>query len=545
MHRWNRFLAHFQNDFKLWLFCIFLLEAYRLFYIFSYRYKIVDHSDLSVFLSVFFYGLKYDAIVAGWFIIVPFVFSVLCGFLDIEQLADRVRQIMGYLFISSFMVLGTINFGYFKEYYEPIDTLIFQLFRDDITACFKTLWKDYNLLRYSLVFAAVTYAAVNGLRWFLAHKFLPESSFTRFFSHSWKKILAMCFITVFMAASLWGFAWYKPVGYQHINVTNDEFLNKNILNPYLLLHTAVIDYLCLTRLSIGLERYLPDRDIIRAAQVSFSTAERFENLDNYFQRTAEGTRITPPRHIFLIIGESYDAWPFMEKYQSLHVMDNLRYFAENGIYFEHFLPASINTMFSLGVIITGLPDSGKLINYNKSSHKPYPTSITESFKRLGYRTRFFYGGYNSWQKINDFCTAQGFEEVYTQRSSHLADNPWGIDDADLFRQVLDKVGDNQPSFNIIMMTNNHPPYRSLSFFRQKGFSMKKIPDDILPFCDITLDMRLIAAKWYTDNCIGEFVRSTEKSVNRPLFVITGDHYGRRFLNANPPLKERSDVPLDL
>jgi CTP synthase len=38
--------------------------------------------------------------------------------------------------------------------------------------------------------------------------------------------------------------------------------------------------------------------------------------------------------------------------------------------------------------------------------------LFETFKRLGYRTRLFYGGYLSWQRFGIFARDQGADEVY-------------------------------------------------------------------------------------------------------------------------------------
>jgi len=46
-----------------------------------------------------------------------------------------------------------------------------------------------------------------------------------------------------------------------------------------------------------------------------------------------------------------------------------------------------------------LPEAGAVVNYQRGSRQPFPTSITAIFKRLGYRTRMFYAGYLSWQRL--------------------------------------------------------------------------------------------------------------------------------------------------
>jgi hypothetical protein len=51
--------------------------------------------------------------------------------------------------------------------------------------------------------------------------------------------------------------------------------------------------------------------------------------------------------------------------------------------------------------------------------------------------------------------------------------------------------------------------------------------------------------WYADHCLGEFVARAEASLQAPLFAMTGDHAGRRYITARPTLAERALVPLVL
>jgi phosphoglycerol transferase MdoB-like AlkP superfamily enzyme len=177
--------------------------------------------------------------------------------------------------------------------------------------------------------------------------------------------------------------------------------------------------------------------------------------------------------------------------------------------------------------------------------KPYPSSLFETFKRLGYRTRLFYGGYLSWQRFGEFARDQGVEEVYG--APHMrrgaATHEWGVDDEYLLDFVADTVADDRPSFNLIMTTSYHPPYNVDVW--GKGFPLRKVPDDIAPMFDDTTSLTMLGHLWYSDKCLGEFVKKEEGRLSQPLFAFTGDHFGRKFINAKPEFFERSGVPFIL
>jgi phosphoglycerol transferase MdoB-like AlkP superfamily enzyme len=545
MRSWNRFFTQFQKDVKLWLFCVAFLMLYRLIFIALYHEKINPSSGFSDFAAVLSYGFCFDIMVAGYFVLIPFLFSVASGFIDLTRTAEKVRASIGVLFLTVSTILGVVNHGFFGEFDEPLNSFIFQLYFDDTKAVFTTIWQDYHLLRAIIITVVMIVLAIYLIPRLFRNEFVSEKTFAPWFSSISRKIAISFLILVSLVVSLRGSAGSKPAKLRYVDKTNDQFLNKSIMNPYHAIRYAVIDYITMTSSLNGIDAYLPDRDIRKAVKDVTSTGEQLVNLDDYFLKHARGPIGIPPRHIFLIIGESYNTWPMLEQYKSLHIMDNLKEFARNGIYMEDFLPGSNATMSSLGVILTGLPDSGILINYHIASRKPFPTSLGQIFRELGYRTRFFYGGYPTWQRIMDFTAAQGFDEVYdaTFVSPSTFKNAWGVDDAALFQLAADKTGDDLPSLNVILTTNDHPPYHI--DIKAKGFTLDKVPEDIVPLWKDTMTLKMVGHAWYTDKCIGDFVRIMEKKVSLPLFAITGDHYGRRYINNNPGFFERSAVPLVL
>ena len=92
--------------------------------------------------------------------------------------------------------------------------------------------------------------------------------------------------------------------------------------------------------------------------------------------------------------ESYSAWPLSPEYRELHLADNVLALSAGGISVPRFISAGPGTMPSLGTLLTGLPDTGLPMSYERAARNPFPTSPAMIFRRLGYRTRFFYGGYS-------------------------------------------------------------------------------------------------------------------------------------------------------
>ena len=236
-----------------------------------------------------------------------------------------------------------------------------------------------------------------------------------------------------VVAGLRGSLGRVPLQTKTAAVTSDRLLNKAVLNPYVALADAASLRWKMAG-SSGLKTFLPDGDIRAALRRAFPQAATADDIDHCLQRTAAGPRIVPPRHVFLICMESYDAWPMEDKYAGLDLVPQGRRLAREGLHLRAFLPAGSGTIDSNTAILTGIPYASLHARYEPYGRRALPTSLPAAFRRLGYRTRFFYGGSLSWQNIGDFARDQGFDEVYGAGNldGQAPANEWGVADQYLF-----------------------------------------------------------------------------------------------------------------
>ncbi|MHB8844388.1 MAG: LTA synthase family protein [Nitrospirota bacterium] len=546
MTSWRRFASPYQKDLKLWLFFMAVLSAFRVCFIVIFRSKLSPAAGAGDILLALVNGMRFDAMAAAWWSAIPFLASALCSVFDLRAFADRLRRV----FAAAFAVVSPAAFissiVFFREYNEPFNHFIFNLYYDDTRAILSTIWSGYHPIMNLMMMGALGYGLVR-----LAGIYQRSRLFRRDLAESWTppravRILASVIIVVLFAGALRGSFGHRPAKIEDAAVTADAFLNKAVLNPYSALAYAYATHKKLSRIMGGLEYFLPDGNVRSAADAVFGSRSS-KDLDDYLARTAPGARNRPPRHIFLVVMESYDAWPLMDPYTSLGLTRELERLGHEGLSVANFLPSSDGTATSLCSLVSGLPDANVVTNYQRSSEQPYPSSLALSFKRLGYRTRFFYGGYPSWQRIGEFMRNQGFEELYGggNMGVQAAHTEWGVEDDALFTFVEGVVaaGPDRPSFNLIMTTSYHPPYE-LDVYG-KGFPLRTMPEDLAPQFDGTTSLVMLGHLWYSDQCIGNFVRSAEKKFPGSLFAFTGDHFSRKFLNDHPPAFEGSAVPFIL
>ena len=350
-------------------------------------------------------------------------------------------------------------------------------------------------------------------------------------------------IWAFVGAHVW--LGRNLVGLKNAESTGDVFLNKIVLNPFWALRYAIWQEHTMQK-SAGLRQLLPSGDVRGAAAALYpEAAQTAANLDDCLKRIAPGNSNPRPSHIFIVVMESYDAWSTLTEYAGLHLTDRVKQLGAEGIRADGFISSGVSTVESLGVMITGLPFARAFVNFQPIVRRGLPTAAAPIFKQLGYKPRFFYGGFLSWQRIGEFCREQGFEEVYggDRMVPHSRMKEWGVDDEHLFQFALEHTG-VEPTFNLIMTTSYHPPY-SVDL-EKTGFDSSRPKSDPLGARLSADEIRVLGHLWYSDKCVGDFVAEAENKLERPIFAITGDHYSRKqYVSARPThtLYEQLAVPL--
>ncbi|MBF0193974.1 MAG: sulfatase-like hydrolase/transferase [Magnetococcales bacterium] len=555
---WSRspkqFFLHFLVDIKLWFFCLGLLLIGRLFYLVELSEHLAPDTGLYEMLVSMVYGLRFDAKVVTRWLIPLLLLDFIVVLLPIRRFLKFVRIIWGGVFIFLTVTLSQVSVDYYLEYGDIFNEELFGLIYDDADVIFVTMVKSYNLIPKMIAITAVSLALI-----WLYNKALEIQVFQfsdklhSLWSVWWRQLLTFLLVLVLLVIALRGSWGSRPVQMKDAGIFTDQFLNLTVTNPFIDLSAAMKVHKELGS-NVALKSFQADGDIRAAVRNYFKTDSNLATLDDYFITKAAGPKGVVPRHIVLLVMESYDSWPMREKYNSLGLAEGVKKLGDEGLLWQSFLPASVGTMRSLATIITGIPDVYLRTNYQTTAKTTYATASAAIFKRLGYRTNLFYGGFLTWENIAGFAKDQGFENVYG--ASHMTKwnktdwsntNEWGVDDKNLFAFVEDTLKDDKPSFSIVLSTTNHPPY-DLDVYKE-GFGLKKIPAALAGELKKSKTEEGILNEmghfWYADMVVSNFIRSTEKHLPKPLFVITGDHFGRKHMSVKRPLYDSVSVPLVL
>lgn len=545
MSRWELFFKNIQQDFKLFLFILSVLCLFRgAFIIILHEYlgQITNGQDIAASL---YYGLRLSLKSAGIITLISFLLCTLVNFFNRKPYVQRIRYGIGCVALMILSILFQVRIPYYEQFHMAFSIFIFNTIQDDVVALFYTLVQQYQLpLRLAGAFLTA-YILCLILRQVLNSGTYPMP---KLFRGQRKVVFRTGFLTVICLFVLFvrfggSLTYGSGISWESAAKTKDEFLNEAILDDMQALYRA---YSINAKMKSGKDLNITKEQILQYGNYLAGYPVQSSDIEVYFKKKTDGARIKKPKHIFFIVGENYAEWPLLSQYSKLHIAEGMKQLItqDNALYLQNFLPASISTMPAVNSIVTGFPEINLSPNYQRESYKAvYATSIAAQMKKLGYKTYFWYGGFSSWQRIEDFALAQGFDTFFGSSDlQNQSGNAWGSEDKYFLQAISNATIDDQPTFHLILTTSNHPPY-TVNLANEE-FDKNRINSGLPErLKDDQEWINKLGHFWYADKVLTHFIQEMYNKYPESLFVITGDHGDRVNLDPNPPLYERYAVPL--
>ena len=542
-----------QRDIKLFAFILLTLCVYRAYFMFYMAGYLSPSAGADDVLLALLTGLRLSLKTAGAVILPAFVLCSL-PLLALPRLAPvlrRLRFCWGGLAAFAFAVLFQARFPFYRQFQTSFNMQVAAGLNDDAAVLAEMMLREYGLLWrlcIALLLTAVSLYVLRSLLLVRRTYALPalRSGVQRaVFSLGLLFLFAAAFVFVRFGGS---FTYAGGVNWENAGVTSDAFLNECILDDGQALYRVRSMH---KRLKSG-DIVGVDKEHVRALAVEAAGHAELsaDTLTPYLTRTAQGARIPKPRHIFIVLGETYAQWPMLETYAALHAADGIKGLIRepNAYYSRRFMPNGDFTSIAITGLVTGLSEVNQHVNYvARSLREAYPTAMAPQFKRLGYAVDFWYGGVPSWEGMDRFSIAQGFDHFYGYPDFHAEKvNAWGTSDEQLFSALFQHLADEPPTVHLIMTVSNHPPYNI--DVAAEGFDLARVRAETaqLPNVDDPDQLALeLGHYWYMDKIVTQFVHETMKKYPDSLFVITGDHAVRMNPSRTPTMYEYQSVPFVL
>ncbi|MBQ7723817.1 MAG: hypothetical protein IJT57_05780 [Selenomonadaceae bacterium] len=359
----KRFFDGVQRDARLFLFVLILLEIYRgLFIVFMSSYMNEDSGAAQIF-SAMFTGLRLSLKTAGAVTLISFVFVTIVG------LRQRLRLVIGIAASFIFSLLFMLRFPYYRAFQSTFGLEVVQGFHDDIWSIIVTMFQEYGILWRFIVALILTLLCIAALSRLLIIKTFPLPELDGKKKYFFGAGLGVGIILFGLFVRFGGsFTYGSGINWENAGVTTDDFLNECILDDAQALYRARA---MAKRMEAGEISGVDANKILESAQLIATNHELTEkNLAPYLERKAKGEHIQKPKHIFIILGETFMQWPMLGKYDELLIAEGIKSLIaeENCYYSRNFMPNGDFTSTAITGLVTGLPDVNIKVNYQARTY---------------------------------------------------------------------------------------------------------------------------------------------------------------------------------
>lgn len=525
---------------KTFVFFWLLLCIYRIIFIGGMHEYIAVDSDFSLIFTAIYSGAKLSLQTAGVLTLCMLISLVAEGF---SKRLRWFRQVCSFcvLFITTLLFIA--RFPFYQQFHSGFNQMIFTAMHEDVYALFISLIEEFHLpLKLCIVVLLV--CVLN----YIFNKFIDKKwGFFKWSKLKSKYRLIILLIGVYLLATLslygGGWSWKSGVNWENAGITNDTFLNESILDDYQAIYRAYANQMRMEACN-GLSFSAQN---VRDLAKSLTNKDGGNDLSIYLAKEATGAKIEKPKHIFVIVSESYANWPLLDKYSNLHIADNMKKIIaeDDTIYTSHMLPSGSSTVGALMTMVTGMANSNLyLTTMPEALANPYITATAPQMKNLGYETSFWYAGPATWENIQEFTLAQGFDNFYSRGNidPNATGSVWGADDEYLYDAIFKQIDDNKMTFSVILNTSNHSPFNI--DLEKEGFDASKVIEGLPDKEKNNQELiKVLGHFWYADKMASDFINKVKAKYPDSLFIFVGDHADRYNIDKVPTMYERYSVPL--
>lgn len=501
---------------RIYLTVLGLFTAFRLILFITQTDRIISSADRSDIIPAFIMGLRFDLVISGYILILPFIVSALFSFFNhIPKIIDRI--IFFYVFILftvAFMVCA-VDIPYFNQFFARFSITAFEWF-DSPVFIFKMIIQEprYWLIILPLIIILIIfYKIIRGI-------FLKVSSG---YSHSifLQIILSVIFTGLIFLGIRGRIEQKSPIRIGTAYFSNNAFLNQLGLNPNF---TLIKSYL---------ESKKPDNISIKLMKddLALDNVQKYlgiENPANDFpiMRQVKFDGANPAKHnVVIIIMEGMSTGKTAGNWDQEDLTPFLDSISKQGYCFENAYTAGIHTFNGVYSTLFSYPALFRQHSMKGGGMLKYH-GLFSTLKEHGYATAYFTTHDGQFDNIEGFLKANDCDRVVSKPDypSDKVKTTLGVPDDYMFEfsiPVLNKINEsNKPFCAAFMTASDHGPYYIPEYFKPTAGEIRK---QLVEYADYSLRKMIDLS-------------SKQKWFSNTLFVFMADH--------GAPLDGLYDLSLD-
>lgn len=414
------------------------------------------------------------------------------------------------LTVFGLMYLGAVEYFFFDEFnsrfnFVAVEYLIYP------HEVFVNIWDSYPVAKVLVACAVVTAGTMWAMRRAIA-------AAERGGGRLWQRLMAGAVLALVLSAA------HATVSISTGRYSDNRVVNELALNGVYAFFNAArnadLDYPAFYLTMPDEEADARLRQVVAPSASYLATGE---HLERHVSASEPGPATA--LNVIVLLQESLGA-EFVGAYGDARgLTPNIDGLAKESLLFSHAYATGTRTVRGMEAVTASFPPvpAESLI---KRPHNAGLFNWSTVMANKGYSPTFIYGGYGTFDNMNAFFGANGYEVIdRTDMDEPRFANIWGVSDEDLFRNAVNAFdrqhAEGKKIFSVIMSTSNHKPFTFPA----------GVPDVPAEGGGREAGVR------YADYAIGKFFQMAR---SRPwfddtVFVIVADHGARVY--------GREDIPI--
>lgn len=417
-----------------WLAYFFLARAVFLLYNFRKTSEIESEHEI---WQVFLFGLKMDASVTGYFLLLPVLVLIFGSFFKGNIFPPFIKFYTFFLLFLTTILVAT-DLRIFRHWGYRLDVSPFLYLKNPGEAV--------SFISFAELAIGVPGILIMTAAGFFTFKKLIRPEKIRHIRSWLLTPVIFLSIGVLLIIPIRGGVGLSPLNESSVYFSLDQYCNLATLNVFWNVADSITemdeDESSYVHMPIGM---------------ALSKTEKLYPEANHTRKVINSSR----PNIVLIIMESMTRKMLYAYRDSLVITPHLNNYGKEGIYFSNFYGSGERTDKGLVAILSGYPalaQNSILSSTRKVSVLP---TLFHTLGEAGYETSFYYGGDANFANIKSYII-HGAPDILIDKYDFSIKNynaKWGVHDHVLFEHVYENIQSaSKPFFKAILTLSNHEPF---------------------------------------------------------------------------------------
>ena len=484
--------------FKIYGFSALIFGLFRLtLYFFQYQDVVNDQTVTTRdILSAFIWGLRYDLLITGFVVILPFILLIIYDFTRITVL-KKIAFWWVFIVMGLAFMLTAANVVYYHKFYQIVTVKALEWF-DRPAIVFGMIFEEPRYWFMFVPFFIILYIFYRKLKkWF--NKYHAGKQSVK------NKALQFLMLLILIFISIRGRVVHAPLRLEDAFTLPNNFLNELKLNPVFVFEKSYEIYM---KDRLHPIKLMPEAEAVKFVQNSLHVTQPVN--ENPISREVKFDTVPNRKNVVLVLMESMATWKmayFGNTEKRTPYLDSL---FKQSIAFTNMYSNGIHTYAGIYGVNYAYPEIFDKHPLKGANIKIY-NGLPQVLKENGYQTAFFIPHNTDFDNLGSFLPKNAYDNIYYERDypKDSIRTIWGVDDHFLFNfaiKKLDKMASSGQNFLATILTiSDHGPFY--------------IPDYIKGEND------LIRATRFADWARADFMHKAAKKpwFKNTVFLFVADH----------------------